>query len=53
VDAGVRCTLVRYPGLPHAFMNLTRLFPGAVDALDEATRFACEVVGVEPGPGRG
>jgi acetyl esterase len=52
VDAGVRCTLVRYPGLPHAFMNLTRLFPGAVDALDEATRFACEVVGVEPGPGR-
>lgn len=45
VDAGVRCTLRRYPGLPHAFMNLTRLFPGAVAALDEATGFAGELVG--------
>jgi acetyl esterase len=46
--AGVRCTLKRYPGLPHAFMNLTRFFPGAVDALGDATRFACEMVGVVP-----
>jgi acetyl esterase len=45
--AGVRCTLQRYPGLPHAFMNLTRLFPGAVKALDDSMRFACEALGVE------
>jgi acetyl esterase len=42
--AGVRCTLRRYPGLPHAFMNLTRFFPGAVDALEEATGFAREAL---------
>jgi acetyl esterase len=46
--AGVRCALKRYPGLPHAFMNLTRLFPGAVDILDDATRFACQALGTEP-----
>jgi acetyl esterase len=46
--AGVRCTLQRYPGLPHAFMNFTRLFPGAVDVLDDALRFACEALGIQP-----
>jgi acetyl esterase len=46
--AGVRCTLQRYPGLPHAFMNMTRLFPGAVDILDDAIRFAGEATGVRP-----
>jgi acetyl esterase len=46
--AGVRVSLRRYPGLPHAFMNLTRFFPGAIDALDEATRFGCDALGMEP-----
>jgi acetyl esterase len=40
VDAGVPCNLRRYPGLPHAFMNLTRVFPGAVEVLREAVAFA-------------
>jgi acetyl esterase len=46
--AGVPCTLRRYPGLPHAFMNLTRLFPGAVDALDEAVSFALDALATPP-----
>ena len=42
--AGVTCQVKRYPGLPHAFVMLNRLFPPAADAVrdaaEQARRFA-------------
>jgi acetyl esterase/lipase len=38
-EAGVRHTLKRYPGLPHAFV-MSRLYQGADAALDDAAAAA-------------
>jgi acetyl esterase len=39
-DAGVKHTLKRYPGLPHAFVMMSRLYKGADAALDDAAAAA-------------
>jgi len=39
-DAGVKHTLKRYPGLPHAFVMMSRLYQGADAALDDAAAAA-------------
>lgn len=38
--AGVQHSLKRYPGLPHAFVMMSRLYQGADAALDDAARAA-------------
>jgi acetyl esterase/lipase len=38
--AGVKHTLKRYPGLPHAFVMTSRFYKGADAALDDAAAAA-------------
>jgi acetyl esterase len=40
VAAGVACQLRKYPGVPHAFVMMSRLFPGADSALTDAAQAA-------------
>lgn len=44
--AGVATTLRRYPGLPHGFVTMNRVFPGAVSAIEEAAVYVREYAGL-------
>jgi acetyl esterase len=46
--AGIPHELKRYPGVPHAFVMMSRLYPGADAALDDAARVAREFAGLAP-----
>jgi acetyl esterase/lipase len=45
-EHGVGTTLRRYPGLPHGFATMSKVFPEAVDIIDEAAVHARRMAGV-------
>ncbi|MFN7753370.1 MAG: alpha/beta hydrolase [Pseudomonadota bacterium] len=45
-EHGVGTTLRRYPGLPHGFATMSKVFPEAVDIIDEAAAHARRMAGV-------